>query len=84
MAAFDALKVGDVLYDSKRTKMGNKSTGTLATWRVVIREIDVEHRKALASWNGNQPTWWSERKLKSLRRTPPKTKRLATGQRVQA
>ena len=84
MAAFNALKVGDVLYQSRKTKMGNTSMSTLSTWRVVVKELDTERRRALVSWNGNQPKWWYERELKPLRRTEPKTRRTIAGAVVRA
>ena len=84
MVAFNTIKVGDVLYDCRRTKMGNTTMSTLSTWRVVVTEVDTEKRRVMASWNGNKPDWWSERNLKPLRRSQPKTRRTATGAVVRA
>jgi hypothetical protein len=72
MVAFSTLNVGDVVYDCHHTKMGNTTRSQLGTWLVKVLEIDVERRRALCSWNGNRASWWSERKLKPLRRSKPK------------
>lgn len=74
MASFDALKVGDVLYDCKMQKMGNVNMSRMAWWTVKIVSIDTETRSAMCSWNGNAPKRWHERKIKSLRRSPPKSR----------
>lgn len=84
MAAFDAIKAGDVLYDVGTVRMGNTSMRSIVVWRVTIKEIDRERRIALASWNGNTAKWWTEARLKKLRRSPPKTKQSITGARVRA
>lgn len=84
MASFDAIKVGDVLYDVGKVRMGNTSMRTIAVWRVTIKEIDSDKRIALASCNGNAAKWWSEARLKKLRRSPPKTKLSVTGATVRA
>lgn len=70
MTAFSTIKVGDVLFDCRRQKMGNTQMSRMATWRVVIKDVDADKRRALASWNGNKEEWWSERDLKRLRRSP--------------
>jgi len=72
MVAFSTVKVGDTLYDCHRQKMGNTTVSRMATWTVKVLEVEDELRRALCSWNGNRATWWSERKLKSLRRSPAK------------
>ena len=84
MAAFDTIKVGDVLYDVGKVRMGNTSMRSIVVWRVTIKEIDSEKRIALASWNGNAAKWWTEARLKNLRRSPPKKKQSITGATVRA
>lgn len=82
MVAFNAIKPGDTLYDCRRQKMGNTSMSTMATWRVIVHEVDPVKRIAFCSWNGNAPKWWTERWLSSLRRTPVKTRKSVTGAEV--
>lgn len=84
MAAFNTIKPGDVLYDCRSVRMGNTTMRTLSTWRVVVSEVDATKRMALVSWNGNKAVWWSERRLKSLRRSPAKTTQLISGRTVRA
>jgi hypothetical protein len=84
MAAFDAIKPGDVLYDVGKVRMGNTTMRSLTVWRVVVQEVDAEKRRALVSWNGNATKWWSEAKIKKLRRSPPKTRQSVTGAVVRA
>ncbi len=74
MASFDSIKVGDILYDCHRTKMGNTTMSRMGTWDVKVIELDVERRRALCSWNGNKADWWYEGRLSKLRRSPPKKK----------
>ena len=64
MVAFNSLKLKDVLYDSSRHRFRGWEN-----FEVKVLEIDLEKRQALCSWNGNKPTWYTERHLKSLRRT---------------
>lgn len=74
MASFDRIKVGDVLYDVHREKMGNTNMTRLGCWEVRVVEIDTEKRQALCSWNHNPPRWYTERGLSKLRRSKPKVK----------
>ena len=67
-----ALKPGDVVYDAHREKMGNTTTTRLSVWRVLIKEVDIEGRRVLASWNGNPPKFFYARGGEFLwRRTDP-------------
>jgi hypothetical protein len=78
MVALDRIYVGDVLYDCRRQKQGNTRMSRMACWTVKIVSIDSVAGIAMASWNGNVPTRYDERKLKRLRRTPLKADRKAT------
>lgn len=70
MAAFSKIKEGDRLYDCRRMKMGNTTISRMSCWTVNVLKVDAEKRQAFCSWNGNRPDWWSEWKLKPLRRSP--------------
>jgi hypothetical protein len=70
MAAFSKIKAGDTLYDCRRQRMGNTTMSRMACWTVKVIEVDQGRRQAFCSWNTNTPTWWSERKLSTLRRSP--------------
>lgn len=72
MASFDKLKVGDILYECRRTKMGNTHMSQLSCWTVVVKEIDPVKRTAVCSWNGNTAKTWTERNIGKLRRSRPK------------
>lgn len=74
MPKFETIKPGDVLWDYHKQRMGNTTMTEYGNWRVLVKEVDVENRKALVSWNGNIPTWKYESYLKKLRRTPGKTR----------
>jgi hypothetical protein len=71
MVAFSTVKVGDVLYDCRRQRMGNTTMSRMETWLVRVIEVDAEKRRALVSWNSNAPRWTDERDLKSYRRSRP-------------
>lgn len=79
MVAFDRIYVGDVLYDCRRQKQGNTRMSRMACWTVKIVSIDTVSGTAMASWNGNAPTRYDERKLKRLRRTPLNSRKDGTG-----
>ena len=74
MAAFSKIKVGDTLWDCRKTVMGNTTMRRMSCWTVRVMEINEEKKQALCSWNGNRAEWWSERRLSHLRRTRADTK----------
>jgi hypothetical protein len=79
---WQTVKAGDVLYDARRTKMGNTTMSTLSVWEVRIIEIDHAAGAALVSWNGNPPKRYSSREVVRLRRSKPKTRETRSGARV--
>lgn len=71
----ERMTVGMTLYDCHRTKMGNTTMSRMGCWPVLIKEIDIEHSRALVVWNMlNAPQWWNRKRLEKLRRTPLKEK----------
>lgn len=66
MIAFEKLKPGAVLYDRRRTKMGNTTISELSEWTVVIIAVSAANRTAEVQWNGNRAATWSERQLRTL------------------
>lgn len=80
--AFTSLKVGDIIYDCHRHRLGNTTATELGIWSVRVVEIDLKERKAFVSWNGNNPQWKSERYFETttIKRNPPEwTHRLGSG-----
>lgn len=63
---FEKIEVGMTLYDRRKHNMGNTTLKTIGEWEVKIVSIDKEHRTAKASWNGNPPTFYSQRDLTKL------------------
>lgn len=72
MVAFNKINVGDTLWDCHKTRMGNTTMRRMGSWSVEVKDIDAQGRRALCSWNGNAPKWWSERQINKLRRTKAK------------
>ena len=73
--SINALKPGDVVYDVHMQKMGNTTMRRLGVWSVVIKEVDVDAGKVLASWNGNTPSIFRARGGRfAWRRTDPTRK----------
>lgn len=72
MATISKLKVGQVLYDRHRYKMGRTSMRAWGTWEVVVKEIDPDHRWIIASWNGNPPNKMYPKGVEKLRVNKPK------------
>lgn len=76
---FEKIQPGMVLYDVHSQKMGNTSLRTLGTWSVKVHEVDSVRRRALCSWNGNRPEWWSELRLSKLKDKRPILIRTSSG-----
>lgn len=72
MAAFNAIKPGDVLWDCHMVKMGNTTMSRMACFQVKVISVDLDKRCAMCSWNYNPTQRWSEGRLKRLRRSPIK------------
>jgi hypothetical protein len=63
MAALSRIKVGQTLYTVTRQGMGNTTMTRRAVHAVTVREINLEKRRVFASWNYNEPQWFSERQV---------------------
>ena len=76
--SINTLKPGDVVFDAHMQTMGNTTMRRLGVWRVIIKEVDVEHETVVASWNGNAPRKYYARggKLPWRRTDPQKGKSL--------
>ncbi len=71
---WNTVKVGDVLWDSRREKMGNTTMSRLSSWPVRVISIDHEKGEAICSWNYNTPERYFKRSVERLRRTPARTR----------
>lgn len=67
MAAFDRIKPGDVLWESKKNPWRGWEN-----WPLEVISVDRENRTAMCRWNHNEPRVYSARSLKRYRRTPKK------------
>lgn len=76
MPAFSTIKVGDRLWDVHSERMGNTTMRRMGSWPVDVIEVDPERRRAKCVWNHNvsRASWYTERQLARLRRTPYKKK----------
>lgn len=74
MATLSKIKPGQILWSVIRRKMGNTSMSTDSLHKVKVLEVDIEAGFALVSWNGNAPTKYYERQLKSLKVNEPQPK----------
>jgi hypothetical protein len=61
MATIANLKVGQVLFDSYREKMGNTARRHTVIAEVKILEIDLEAKTVLAVWKDRPPRIYQER-----------------------
>jgi hypothetical protein len=73
----EKLKPGMVIYDvRKRTGLARfRGGGDYEHWPVFVKQVDLEKREALVSWNGNPARWVSERQLSKYRYSEPKEKK---------
>lgn len=83
MVAFNTLKAGDVVYETRRQKMGNTTISQNVTWSVRIIEVHLEDPDKesntdyiMFSWNSNAPqkAYRSSKRVRGWRRTEPKKK----------
>jgi hypothetical protein len=72
----EKLKPGMVIYDvRKRTGLSYfRGGGDYEYWEVFIKQVDLEKREALVSWNGNPARWVSENQLSKYRLKKPEVK----------
>lgn len=77
---FDTLKVGEVLFDVHRQKMGNTTMSQLGWWTVKVVSLHPSddpktpwNWHAMCSWNGNAPRLYTRSMLQRLRRKLPKS-----------
>jgi len=74
MATISRIKAGQVLYDKHKYKMGNTTMSRWGLWKVFVKEVDVEGKYIIASWNGNPPHKMCEQQVKKLMVNKPKLK----------
>lgn len=66
-ARLEKIQVGQCLFDFHQYQTNIRDLKQWGNWPVYVIEIDLEKRRALCSWNGNKPKWYSEDKVKKLR-----------------
>lgn len=64
MANIEKIVPGQILHDYHRQRNVFR---TMGHWEVTVKEVDLERRKALCSWNGNPPRWYRESEIKKLK-----------------
>jgi len=67
---FEKIKEGMTLYDVRRNT--GMTRNKWSTWPVFVYSVDVEHRCAEVSWNGNARKRLTENYLIRLRAKKPK------------
>lgn len=72
MATISRIKVGQVLYDKHKYKMGHTTMKKWGVWPVFVKEVDTDGEFIVASWNWNKPRKMFEREVKKLRVKEPK------------
>ena len=80
MADIAKLKVGQVLYDVQRMKMGNTDIKIGRLYQVIITEIDTELKWVLARWNHNPDRKYYQSQVKHWKTKEPKSKGKIWGQ----
>jgi hypothetical protein len=71
MATISKIKVGQILYDKHKYRMGNTTIMTYGLWKVYVKEVDPNGKFIIASWNGNKPTIMYEYQVKKLKVKEP-------------
>lgn len=72
MAKISKLKIGQVIYDKHKYKMGNTTLSGWGVWNVFVKEIDPEFNFIIASWNGNPPRKMYQYEVDKYRVKEPK------------
>ncbi len=75
MANIENLTIGQVLYTVTRRKMGNTAIRENAVHAVIVKEIDLQKRRVLASWNSNAPRWFYGGNVTKWKIKKPEAKR---------
>lgn len=65
------LTVGQTVWSVMRYGMGNTTVRTTGIYRVVIKEIDLERGRVLASWNNNAPEWFYGSRIGAWKKNKP-------------
>lgn len=68
MIKFESVKVGDILYDCHKHRVGNTTMRAMGTWKVKI--LSKTENGCGVSWNGNPEQWWPRYSVERLRRKP--------------
>lgn len=79
MAAISRMKVGQVLWNLKRVRMGNTTVSITSCYPVRITEISESGGSVMASWNSNTPRRMGQGEVNRLRVNKPQPKRTIMG-----
>lgn len=66
------LKPGMTVYSVKKSTGLSRFNGKWQVWPVVIKEVDEENNRVLASWNGNKADWYYQHTWSKWRMKIPK------------
>lgn len=72
MVAFIALKAGDHLWESRRTRSAQAKMSRVSWYKITVISVHDDH--VIATWNTNPPRRYAPRDVRRWRRTRPEPK----------
>jgi hypothetical protein len=76
MAKISKIKVGQILYDKHKYRMGNTTMMAWGLWEVYVKEVDPNGEFIVASWNGNPAKRMYAYEVKKLKVKEPDMSKL--------
>lgn len=74
MATITRLKSGQIVWDVRRTTMGNTTIKTTSVFPILIEEVNVVEGWVRASWNSNPSRKYYSKSIKKWKVNKPKPK----------
>lgn len=74
LISINTMRFGETDFQTCRRKTGNMAAATQGGWQVLIKEVDLDRQKVLASWSGNRPRTYKARNGSMPRRGTDPTK----------
>ena len=70
MASIDKVKAGQILHDYRKVTTSDGAVIGESHFLIEVKEVDLDHRCVLISWDGNTPRWVGEHSIEKYRINP--------------
>lgn len=79
MASLNKIKVGQILYDTVKRKMGNTNMLSVSIVFVTVIEINLDTQKVLVRWGNNPERWVNSKRLSKYKVKRPELEEQLSG-----